>query len=195
MLPAGRRLASSCHDVDPMMPTDELYDDTAAATRHVYPASAMVGDYLRAAAVVVPVGAVFASVPVGTVPAVVLGSFAALFGIFGLRTVLRHGTSLEMTDTELRAEGAWRRRIPWAELDRLKLAYYSTSRDRRSGWMQLEIGAGRTRVKLDSRIDGFDRLVRRAAEVADARGVALDDATAANLQALGIRLPEPGAWR
>jgi hypothetical protein len=61
--------------------------------------------------------------------------------------------------------------------------------------MQLEIGAGRARVKLDSRIDGFDRLVRRAAKVADARGVALDDATAANLQALGIRLPEPGAWQ
>ena len=178
-----------------MMSTDELYEDAAATTRHVYPASAMVGDYLRAAAVVVPVSAVFVSVPVGAVPAVVLGGFAALFGIFGLRTVLRHGTSLEMTDTELRAEGVWRRRIPWAELDRLKLAYYSTSRDRRSGWMQLEIGAGGARVKLDSRIDGFDRLARRAAEAAGARGITLDDATLANLQALGIRLPESGAWR
>ena len=178
-----------------MMPSDQFYEDTAGATRHVYPASAMVGDYLRSAAVVVPVGAVFVSVPVGTVAAVVLGSFAALFGIFGLRTVLRHGTSLQMTDTELRAEGVWRRRIAWAELDRMKLAYYSTSRDRRSGWMQLEIGAGRARVKLDSRIDGFDRLVRRAAEVAAERRIALDDATQANLHALGVRLPEAGAWR
>jgi len=100
-----------------------------------------------------------------------------------------------MTDTALRAEGAWHRTIQWAQLDRMKLAYYSTSRDRRNGWMQLELGARGTRVKLDSRIDGFDQVVWRAAEVAAARSIALDDATAANLQALGIKLPEPGAWR
>ena len=177
------------------MPVDEFCGASAGATRHVYPTAAMVGDYLRAAAVVVPVSVVFVAVPVGTVAVVVLGSFAALFGIFGLRTLLRHGTSLEMTDTELRAEGVWRRTIAWAELDRMKLAYYSTSRDRRNGWMQLELGARGARVKLDSRIDGFDQLLWRAAEVAAARGIALDDATAANLQALGIRQPEPGAWR
>jgi len=79
---------------------------------------------------------------VSTVAATVLGSFAAVFGIFGLRTVLRHRTSLEMSDTELRASGALRRRISWAELDRMKLSYYSTRRDRRSGWMQLELSAG-----------------------------------------------------
>ena len=176
-----------------MMP-GEAYGD-ARTTRHVYPTSAMVGDYLRSAAVVVPVGVLFAAVPVGAVPAVVLGGFAALFGVFGLRTVLRHGTSLEMTDTELRAQGAWRRIIPWDELDRMKLTYYSTSRDRRGGWMQLELGAGGTRVKLDSRIDGFNQLVWRAAEVAAARGIALNEATMANLHALGIRLPEGGAQR
>jgi len=77
-----------------MMPVDEVCEDTAGASRHVYPTSAMVGDYLRAAAVVVPVGIVFVAVPVGTVAAVVLGSFAVLFGIFGLRTLLRHGTSI-----------------------------------------------------------------------------------------------------
>jgi hypothetical protein len=178
-----------------MMPIGEAYEGAAQTTRHAYPTSAMVGDYLRSAAVVVPVGVLFAAVPVGTVPAVVLGGFAALFGVFGLRTVLRHGTSLEMTDTELRAQGAWRRIIPWDELDRMKLAYYSTSRDRRSGWMQLELGAGGARVKLDSRINGFDHLVWRAAEVAATRGIALDEATMANLQALGIRLPEGGAQR
>jgi hypothetical protein len=98
-----------------------------------------------------------------------------------------------MSDTELRTQGAWRRIIPWDELDRMKLTYYSTSRDRRSGWMQLELGAGGARVKLDSRIDGFDHLVWRAAEVAAARGIALNEATMANLQALGVTLPEGGA--
>ena len=174
---------------------DEVGEEIGGATRHIYPASAMVGDYLRAAAGLVPTGAVFATAPVGAVAATVLGSFAAIFAVFGLRTVLRHGTSLEMTDTELRAQGAWRRTIAWAELDRMKLAYYSTRRDRRSGWMQLELGAGGTRVTLDSRIAGFDRLVQRATEVAAERAIALNEATLANLEALGVRLPEPGAGR
>ena len=39
----------------------------AGTSRHVYPASAMIGDYLRAAAGLVPTGAVFAPAPVGTV--------------------------------------------------------------------------------------------------------------------------------
>jgi hypothetical protein len=170
-----------------------IAEELPGTTRHVYPTTAMVGDYLRAAAGLVPTGVVFATEPVGTVAATVLGSFAAVFGIFGLRTVLRHGTRLEMSDTELRALGAWPCTISWADLDRMKLTYYSTRRDRRSGWMQLDLGAGGARVKLDSRIAGFDRLVLRAAEVAVSRGIALSEATLANLEALGIRLPEAGA--
>ena len=177
-----------------MMAVEEVGGDSGT-TRHVYPAMAMVADYLRAAAGLVPTGVVFAIEPVGAVATTVLGSFAAVFGIFGLRTLLRHGTSLEMTDTELRAHGALRRTIAWAELDRMKLTYYSTSRDRRSGWMQLDLSAGGARVRLDSRIAGFDRLVLRAAEIAGTRGLALNEATLANLQALGIRLPEAGALR
>jgi hypothetical protein len=172
-----------------MMVAEEL----TGATRHVYPTAAMVGDYLRAAAGLVPTGVVFATEPVGTVAATVLGGFAAVFGIFGLRTALRHGTSIEMTDTELRATGAWPCTISWTELDRMKLTYYSTRRDRQSGWMQLDLGAGGARVRLDSRIAGFDRLVQRAAEAAVSRGIALNEATLANLQALGIRLPGSGA--
>ena len=178
-----------------MTTLEDMADDEALVSRHVYPTAAMVGDYLRAAAGLVPTGLVFAVEPLGPVAATVLGGFAAIFAVFGLRTLLRHGTSLEMTDTELRSRGAWQRDIAWAELDRMRLAYYSTRRDRKSGWMQLELGAGRAMVKLDSRIAGFDRLVQRAAEVAARRGLALNEATLANLQALGIPLADPGAWR
>src|SRR5262249_28337175 len=112
------------------------------------------------------------------------------FGAFGLRTALRHGTSVEMTDTELRSRGLWRSTVAWGDLDRLRLAYYSTRRDRKSGWMQLDLGAGNARVRLDSRIAGVDQVVRRAAAVAIERGLELNESTAANLQAVGIRLPE-----
>jgi hypothetical protein len=177
-----------------MTQLDEPAGDLAIS-QHVYPASAMVGDYLRAAAGLVPTSVLFATVPVGTVAATVLGGFAAIFAIFGLRTALRHGTRVEMSETGLRSNGPWPATIAWAELDRLRLAYYSTRRDRRSGWMQLDLGAGGARLRLDSRIADFDRVVRRAAEVAAVRGLALSDATVANLQALGIRLPELGAGR
>jgi len=100
---------------------------------------------------------------------VVLGGFAAIFGAFAIRTALRHGTSLEIDEAELRATGLRQATIPWDRLDRMKLAYYSTRRDRKSGWMQLELGAGRARLSLDSRLGGFDRLVRHAATVAAER--------------------------
>lgn len=165
-------------------------ETAAGATRHRYPTAAMVGDYLRAAAGLVPAAAIFATTPLGEAGTIVVGGFAVIFAIFGLRTILRHGTSLEMTDTELRATGIRRRTIAWAELDRMKLAYYSTRRDRKSGWMQLELGARRTRLGLDSRIAGFDRLVRRAAAAAAARDLELSETTIANLHSLGLDSPQ-----
>jgi hypothetical protein len=157
--------------------------------RYNYPTSAMTGDYLRAAAGLLPIAAIFATVSVGDVATVVLGCFAVIFGAFAIRTALRHGTSLEVDDVELRATGLRSATIPWDRLDRMKLAFYSTRRDRKSGWMQLELGAGGARLSLDSRLEGFDRLVRHAAIAAADRGLELSEATAANLQALGVRVP------
>jgi hypothetical protein len=168
-----------------MTRSDEGFDD-AGSSRHFYPAQAMAGDYLRTAAGLVPTGFIFATVPVSVVAGAFLGAFAAVFAVFGLRTMLRHGTSIEMTAEELHARGPFRATIRWSELDRLKLSYYSTRRDRRSGWMQLELGAGRTRVGLDSRIEGFDRVVRRAAAAAHERGLDLSESTVANLNSLGL---------
>jgi hypothetical protein len=159
------------------------------AAHFAYPASAMVGDYLRGAAGLAPTLFILATVSLGDVATVVLAGFAAIFGAFAIRTALRHGTGIDMDDAALRASGLRRAVIPWAELDRVKLAYYSTRRDRKSGWMQLELRAGPARLSLDSRIDGFEQLARRAAHAAAERGLELSDATAANLQALGVRVP------
>lgn len=168
----------------------EATETSADVARFSYPASAMIGDYLRAAAGLGPTVLILATVSVGDVAAVVLSGFAAIFGAFAVRTVLRHGTRLEISDSELRAVGLRSATIAWSQLDRMRLAFYSTRRDRKSGWMQLELGAGRARVSLDSRLDGFDRLVRYAATAAVERNLDLGEATAANLQALGIRVPD-----
>jgi hypothetical protein len=172
-----------------MMQVDAAGGVAPGVAHYSYPASAMAGDYLRAAAGLVPSGAILATVSVGSVAAVVLGGFAVIFGAFAVRTALRHGTTIEVDDVELRANGLRSATIPWDRLDRLKLAFYSTRRDRKSGWMQLELGAGGIRLSLDSRLGGFDRLVRHAAVAAADRGLELSDATAANLQALGVRVP------
>lgn len=173
-----------------MSVNEHTFDDRHEATRHTYPASAMVGDYLRAAAGLVPACAIFATMPVGTAAAVVVGGFAAIFGVFGLRTALRHNSSIELSGTEIRADGLFRHSLRWTELDRMRLSYYSTRRDRKSGWMQLELGGDGTRLTLDSRIEGFGEIVRRAAEAAAARHLRLTDSTAANLESLGVRVPE-----
>ncbi len=155
-------------------------------TGHVYPTSAMLGDYVRAAAGLLLSSGILATMPAGIIGGSVFGGFAALFALFGARTALRHGTRLEVSEAALRASGPLRICIPWSELDRMKLAYYSTRRDRRDGWMQLELRSGWSTLRVDSRIEGFAKLVGMSARAAMRRGLSLDPATSANLQALGV---------
>ena len=155
--------------------------------RHSYPNSAMVGDYLRAGAGFVPAATILVTSATGPVATGLLAGFAMLFALFGIRTALRHATRIDVTETELSASGPLDTTIRWAELDRMKLVYYSTRRDRRDGWMQLELRAGGSTIRLDSRLEGFNRLVEQSALAAAAREVELSAATVANLEALGIR--------
>jgi hypothetical protein len=157
-------------------------------TRHVYPTSALLGDYARAAAGLVPSAAILTTVPIGAVAATILGGFAALFAVFGIRTAFRHGTQIEATEAALSASGLRRVSICWSELDRIKLVYYSTRRDRRDGWLQLELRSGSSTLRLDSRIEGFKDLVQASARAAESRGLSFSPATSTNLQALGVRL-------
>jgi len=161
-------------------------------TCHAYPTSAMLGDYARAAAGLVPTITILAVEPIGLVGGVMLSGFAALFGMFGIRTAVRHSTQIEATEAALRASGPSRVSISWSELDRLKLAYYSPRRDRRDGWMQLELRSGSSTLCVDSRIEGFTELVRISARAAELRGLTLNQATSTNLQALGIKFHTRG---
>jgi hypothetical protein len=158
-------------------------------TRHVYPTSAMLGDYFRAAAGLIPASAILATVPVGMVMTTVLGGFIALFAVFGIRTALRHGTYIEGTEGALQSSGLVRTSISLSKLDRMKLAYYSTRRDARGGWMQLELCSCSSTLRVDSRIEGFTELVKASAEAAESRGLSLSVATSANLRALGVKHP------
>lgn len=155
-------------------------------TRHVYPPSALLGDYARAA-----IGVVLSVLPLALVPlnpwvATVFALLTLLFLVFGLRTAIRQFGPVEMNETVIRSTGPFARELDWAALDEMKLAYYATRRDGSSGWMQLGLRAGRCKLRLDSRIEDFAAIVARALRAAGDRHLPLSAATKSNLTALGL---------
>jgi hypothetical protein len=155
-------------------------------SRHRYPVSALAGDYARAAAGLALAIPPLILLQLNPVVAAIFALLAALFAVFAWRTLLRQLGTIEMSETEICSTGLFPVCLHWDSLDEVKLGYYATRRDGSSGWMQLALRAGRRRLLLDSRIEGFAAIAARAAAVARQRDLALSPATANNLAALGI---------
>ena len=155
-------------------------------SEHRYPADALVGDYLRAGAGLLLVGAPLVLVPLNIYVEGALGGLAALFGAFGGLTALRQLRRIEVGEEGIAARGPFPVRLTWEALEGVTLRYFATRRDGARGWMELKLrGAGR-RLLLDSRIDGFNDIAQRTARAAARRQLPLTPATAANFAALGI---------
>ncbi|MEI6204087.1 MAG: hypothetical protein WCP68_19230 [Enhydrobacter sp.] len=123
--------------------------------------------------------------------ALLLAAGFLLFIVFLARTALRQRTRYVLAADTLCADGPAGTLVEWNRLDRLKLSYYSTKRDRSDGWMQLAVGsAGGRTIKIDSALDGFYDIVERAAAAAEANKVELGTATRANLKSMGIAVAE-----
>ncbi len=160
-----------------------------AVRTYRYPAASLVPDGLRSLA-----GLVFTVVPLVSFPVppwfgAVLAAGAALFAMFGVSTAMRGRTAVRVGGDAIEVG---RRRLPWAGLTRVKLRYFRVrrerERDRRSGggWLELVLAAGGgRRARIDSRLDGFDDVLRRVAEAAAAANLPLDPATRANFEAAG----------
>jgi len=152
---------------------------------HAYPTPAVLADAGRAAA-----GLALAGIPLlldG--PAwltVAFGLIALVFLLYAAASLCRATSRVEVGEDSIAVRGPRPARLRWSELDRLRLAYYSTRRDGAGGWMQLTLAAARTRLVVDSRIGGFDVLLRRAAEAARVQAIGLDPTTVMNLRDLGI---------
>lgn len=166
-----------------------------AARTFRYPAASLVPDGLRSLA-----GLVFTVVPLVSFPVppwfgAVLAAGAALFAVFGVSTAMRGRTAVRV-DGEAIEVG--RRRLPWAGLTRVKLRYFRVrrerERDRRSGggWLELVLAAGGGRkARIDSRLDGFDDVLRRVSEAA--ADLPLDPVTRANFEAAGAPVADPAS--
>ena len=160
---------------------------------HRYSFAALRGDYARAATGVLLTAGLAALAEGQPVATAVLGSTALIFLAFGVRTWLRHRTTVEVGENGISTSGGRYVNLSWSELSALKLRYYATKRDRTGGWMQLTLAAGRRRLSLESSLEGFAELVRRAALAASANELALDSSTQSNLLALGITPPSEPA--
>jgi hypothetical protein len=161
---------------------------------HAYPRAAALGDLIRAllgtGVVLVPV----AAASTGPVVMVLALATVAVFAALGLRATLLLFTRFEIDERGIAALGPLKRAVFWRDLRTVKLAYYSTRRDRTGGWLQLTLVGGRRRVSIDSRLDGFRQLAAIAAAAACTRKLTLDPTTRSNFEALGLPL-EDTRWR
>ncbi len=154
-----------------------------------YPPSSILADYGRAGFGLAIVGTPLLLAETGPAVTAVLAAGAVVFAVYAVRTLCLH-----LTRIELDAEGVMMLfprtgRIRWRDIRGFRLAYYSTRRDKEAGWFQLTLIGDGTRVRLDSRVEGFEALAARAAAAAAANGVKLDAATTVNLDAMGAVPP------
>lgn len=154
-----------------------------------YPLAKLTPDYLRAGIGIAVVGLPLATMELPGVVSAVLACLLVLFLAFALQNLLQHFCRVEMSETSL-VMRPWGTRIDWRELTRLRLAWFTVRRGGKQGWMELKMRAGRARVRLDSRLDGFDEVARRAVAAAQERELDLDPVTLANLRTLDL-VPEP----
>lgn len=155
-----------------------------------YPLRSLLGDYLRAGIGLAVGLGVLVTVPASLTIVSVFGGLTLLFLLFGLRTVHRHMLQVALTDEQICGASFRTAVLPWQSLERIKLRYYGTRRQRRredgGGFMQLSLKGAGTALTLESSIDGFELIAWRAARAARENGVSLDPTSAGNLLDLGI---------
>lgn len=149
-----------------------------------YPLERLWPDYLRASAgLLVTVGLMLFAEPVSVIFWLLL-ALSLLLGWLALHTLWRQQAGFDIDDRGVAQSGRWVRQRPralaWSEMRSLRLRYFSTRRDRNRGWMVLTIAGDRVKLRADSDLEGFDRLVAYALARADQQGLAVDADTREN---------------
>jgi len=153
---------------------------------HRYPPRTLMGDYARSGlglALTFPPLMMFSPTMLITITLALTG---ALCGFFLLRTIERHRTIVSVDEDMISVSGIMAVSMRWEEVEKLELSYYSVKRDRSGGWMQLTLRKPGVTVKVDSRLEGFLDIVKRAARAGRERDVRVNPVTRANLAALRI---------
>lgn len=151
-----------------------------------YPRRSILADYARAGVGLVLTAGPLLLVDVAPAVGVFLALLAVLFGWFAARTALRQMSHVHLAEDEIALLGPLPRRLSWADLRDVRLAYYAPRRAQADGWLQLTLrGTAGRPVRVDSTLDGFDLILERARREIAARDLELDPTTEANLHAAG----------
>jgi len=173
-------------------------------SKHHYPISALSSDYLRVAVGLALTLGPLLLLDLAAAIAWLLAGLAVLFVWFGLRTGVRQLSAVELSSQGIAVRGPFGRSLAWDELTGLKLAYYAPrsrsgprrrepehvrgERDpRQRGWLQLTLqGAQGRPIRVESTLQGFEEVLRRATATAARKHLLFDPTTTANLSALGL---------
>jgi len=168
-------------------------------TEFYYPFSTLRADYIRATVGLALTLGPAAAIPLGSPADYVLLPAAALFAAFAWRTGCRHRCRVHLSNARISIFCPRQVSLDWQRIRTVKLSYFSTRPDRSGGWMQLTLQGegddpqrqGRSRtIRLDSGLDGFTEVARRAAAAVDANALPVSATTHANFQALGLDIAE-----
>ena len=155
---------------------------------HRYPLNALIGDYARAGIGIALTAGPALAVPAGSLGQYILLPLTALFVLFAARTFWRQISVVELTPQAIALANPRPQRLSWDQLRDLRLRYYWTKSDRTGGWMQLTLVGDGVKIRVDSALDGFVEVARRAAAAARDNGITFSGVTATNFGSLGIDL-------
>ena len=150
-----------------------------------YPLKRLAGDYVRAGAGLLLTAMPLLLLSLSPLPFAILLLLAVLFTGYGVHTAFCHRRRINVNEEQISAEpdGTC---LNWRDLREVKLEYYSTRKESTAGWMQMTLRSSNKRLRIDSRLDGFQDIARYAATSAHANDLFLSRATTANLAALDI---------
>ncbi len=157
-------------------------------SRHRYPTKSLLADYARAGFGLLFVGYPLLAADISGFVVYAFMALAALFVIYGARTILRQTTVIEMDEQGVRALGTLPAGVAWDNLSEMDLRYFSTRRDRHGGWLHLRLKDSNGKIGFDSALDGFDALAAAAGGAARRAGLELNERTVTNLRSIGIDL-------
>lgn len=151
-----------------------------------YSRGSLMLDYVRALLGLGIVGGLLAfTTPVVWVQWILLALFV-LFTAFTLRTWNRHKSVFALHPQGLEQLRPRAEQLGWDELQDVQLRYFSTRRDRKNGWMQLNLQGNGKKIIVDSNLSGFDAILQTVAGVVTEKKLDLGAATRENFRAMGL---------
>ena len=152
--------------------------------------SALRGDYLRGAiGLFVTFGLLIAATKI-TIFQYLFAAGALLFLGFFLRTAQRHLTTFRFSNDAFQAKGPFGKSISLPAVIDIRLRYFSTRKDRtgESGWFELTIRDPKSKISVDSTINGFDQIMQNCLGIIHQNKLTPSETTIENFSSAGFPL-------